>query len=71
MSKKVAVTQEELCKGCLLCTTVCPVGALLQVKRVNSKGYQLIEVDKEKCTGCSSCYRICPDYVFSIIEGVE
>ncbi len=71
MSKKIAVTKEELCKGCMLCTTVCPAKALQPVKRVNSKGYQLVEVIKENCTGCASCYRICPDYVFSIKEGVE
>ena len=68
MSKKLAFTDEVLCKGCLLCTTVCPVNALNATERVNQKGYQVVEVDKEKCIGCGNCYRICPDYVYQIQE---
>ena len=56
--------QEERCKGCLLCTTVCPAGIIVQSDRFNKQGYKVAEVpvsDMEKCTGCASCAMICPD----------
>ncbi|MFV0423032.1 4Fe-4S binding protein [Oleidesulfovibrio sp.] len=55
---------DERCKGCLLCTTVCPKEIIRQSSRFNRKGYKVAEVteeDMEKCTGCASCALICPD----------
>ncbi len=55
---------EERCKGCLLCTTVCPAGIVAQADHFNQSGYKVVEVkpaDMEKCTGCGSCALICPD----------
>lgn len=55
---------EERCKGCLLCTTVCPKEIIVQSERFNKSGYKVAEVteaDMEKCTGCASCAIICPD----------
>ena len=56
--------EEERCKGCLLCTTVCPAGIIIQSDHINKQGYKVAEVpgsDMEQCTGCSSCAQICPD----------
>ncbi|HHT50355.1 MAG TPA: 4Fe-4S binding protein [Eubacteriaceae bacterium] len=59
---------EERCKGCELCTTVCPVDiVLMDTKRINSKGYHpatVIEMDK--CIGCANCAMICPDMVITV-----
>lgn len=55
---------EERCKGCLLCTLVCPAGIIQQSSRFNQQGYKVAEVlpeNMEKCTGCTSCALICPD----------
>ena len=62
---------EERCKGCLLCTTVCPKGIISQADRFNTKGYKVAEVVAEKmdeCTGCASCALICPDYAIKVYK---
>lgn len=65
------VIEEERCKGCLLCTTICPVEIIVQADRFNTKGYKVAEVpdgDMEKCTGCASCAAICPDYAIRVFR---
>lgn len=60
---------EARCKGCLLCTTVCPAGILVQSPRFNQQGYKVAEVrpeDRDKCTGCTSCALICPDLAITV-----
>lgn len=60
---------EALCKGCLLCTTVCPVEIIVQSSRFNQQGYKVAEVpeaDRAKCTGCASCATICPDLAITV-----
>ena len=57
----------ELCKGCFLCVSVCPVGALSPSGVLGAKGYEIAKVDQEKCIQCGSCYRMCPDYVFEVL----
>ena len=63
--------QEDRCKGCLLCTTVCPVNIIVQSDRFNASGYKVAEVheaDKGKCTGCASCALICPDVAIKVYK---
>jgi 2-oxoglutarate ferredoxin oxidoreductase subunit delta len=59
---------EERCKGCELCTTVCPKNiVVMATDRINKKGYHpatVIEMDK--CIGCAFCARICPDVVIEV-----
>lgn len=65
---------EERCKGCLLCTTVCPVEIIVQADRFNQQGYKVVEVrpeDMEKCTGCASCAQMCPDYAIRVYRPVK
>jgi len=60
---------EERCKGCLLCTTVCPVQIITQSERINQHGYKVAEVPAESvasCTGCASCAQICPDVAIEV-----
>ncbi|MDF2532056.1 MAG: 2-oxoglutarate ferredoxin oxidoreductase subunit delta [Clostridia bacterium] len=59
---------ENKCKGCELCTTVCPVKIVLMDKeRINVKGYHPATVkEMEKCTACGSCAKICPDVVIKV-----
>lgn len=53
---------EERCKGCLLCTTLCPRNIIQSSGRFNHQGYTVVEVtEMDKCTGCGSCALICPD----------
>lgn len=53
----------ERCKGCGLCTTVCPKEIVkLQKEKMNSKGYfTAVCIDDSKCIGCAMCATMCPD----------
>ena len=59
---------ENKCKGCELCTTVCPVKIVTMDKeRINVKGYHPATVkEMDKCTACGSCAKICPDVVIRV-----
>lgn len=60
---------EEQCKGCLLCTVVCPKEIIRQSERFNHHGYKVAEVPEEKmeeCTGCASCATMCPDIAIRV-----
>jgi 2-oxoglutarate ferredoxin oxidoreductase subunit delta len=62
------IFDENRCKGCELCTTVCPSKIVVMDKdRINTKGYHPATVkEMDKCTGCASCARICPDVVIRV-----
>jgi len=52
----------EHCKGCLLCTTVCPKGILKKGDEFNCLGYYAVTLEGEdRCTGCALCAEMCPD----------
>jgi len=59
---------EERCKGCGLCTTVCPKNiVVIATDRINKRGYHPAAVSEmEKCIGCASCAKICPDVVIEV-----
>ena len=59
---------EELCKGCGLCTTVCPKNLLVLSKdKLNGKGYHPAEMtDESKCISCAFCATMCPDCVIEV-----
>ena len=63
------VINEDLCKGCSLCTVVCPKGDLVQMSdHFNAKGYRPSAfVDPEKkCIGCAFCAQTCPDVAIKV-----
>lgn len=59
---------ENRCKGCELCTTVCPTKIVVMDKdKINIKGYHPATVkEMDKCIACGSCARICPDVVIKV-----
>ncbi|MCT4605717.1 MAG: 4Fe-4S binding protein [Marinisporobacter sp.] len=59
---------ENLCKGCELCTTVCPVNiVVMDLKRINIKGYHPATVkEMDQCIGCGNCATMCPDLVITV-----
>lgn len=63
--------EEEKCKGCRLCVSVCPRKIIVMRDDViNKKGYHPAGIiEPEKCTGCSFCAIICPDCVITIGKG--
>jgi 2-oxoglutarate ferredoxin oxidoreductase subunit delta len=61
--------REDRCKGCLLCTEVCPSGIIQQSSRFNQKGYKVTEVTPDmmaECKGCAFCAMMCPDYAINV-----
>ena len=61
--------REDRCKGCLLCTEVCPTGIIQQSSRFNQKGYKVTEITPERmneCKGCAFCAMMCPDFCIDV-----
>ncbi|MBZ0310275.1 MAG: 4Fe-4S binding protein [Anaerolineae bacterium] len=69
MARGTILIDEERCKGCGLCPTVCPQEIIhLEPKKLNAKGYHpavLVDPDSS-CTGCAICAVICPDTCITV-----
>lgn len=68
MAKGRVIFQEDLCKGCNLCVTVCPTDVIaLDSVGLNAKGYHPAGVvNADKCIACMNCALICPDLVITV-----
>jgi 2-oxoglutarate ferredoxin oxidoreductase subunit delta len=73
MAKGKVIFAEDACKGCGLCTSVCPKGiVIMDETRLNAQGYNPAAVsDAEQCTGCASCALFCPDSVITVQRQVQ
>ena len=71
-TKGTILIDEDRCKGCELCTTVCPFDLIHIANHFNAKGYRPSTlVDPEgKCTGCTLCAKMCPDVAITVYRGV-
>ena len=66
MSARVTFNADR-CKGCELCTTVCPKHIIIMDTVTNRKGYHPATVkEMELCIGCASCAKICPDSIITV-----
>jgi 2-oxoglutarate ferredoxin oxidoreductase subunit delta len=67
-SQPEVIFDENMCKGCELCVTVCPTKILkLDTSRVNARGYfPAIVYNITLCSGCGSCAKFCPDSVITV-----
>ena len=63
---------EEKCKGCGLCVTVCPKNVLEIKDKVSPKGYfPAYQARPEDCIYCTTCCIMCPDVAISITKTEE
>ncbi len=64
---RVTVNQDR-CKGCGLCTTVCPKDIMaLDKNTINIKGYHPSHcINMDECIGCAFCATICPDVCITV-----
>ena len=63
------VIDNDKCKGCGLCVTVCPKNVLEISDKVNTKGYfPVFRARPEDCIYCAMCCTMCPDVAITISE---
>lgn len=62
------IVNADLCKGCGLCTTGCPLKIMrLSTEEMNRKGFFIAYVaEPERCTGCAMCATMCPDVAITV-----
>lgn len=68
MAKGKVTFNEDLCKGCGLCISVCPKQIISFNKKViNKNGYTPAFVENmDECIGCANCALMCPDSVIKV-----
>ncbi len=73
MAKGTIEIDEMRCKGCALCTTVCPKHLIQMASHFSARGYRpAILVDPEgQCTGCLLCATICPDVAITVYREIK
>ena len=74
MAKGTVIIEQDRCKGCALCPTVCPQNVIAIADDIlNARGYHPATlVDPEgKCTGCAICAVICPDVCITVYREVH
>ena len=64
----IMTVDENVCKGCGLCTVVCPKNIVeIDRTRLNQKGYNPAHVtDMSSCIACAMCGIICPDSAITV-----
>lgn len=63
------VVNEQKCKGCELCTVVCPKGIMALSTKINAAGYHPATcTDEAECIGCGFCGQICPDSAIEVYK---
>jgi len=68
-AKGKIIIDQELCKACELCITVCPDEAIRLSENLNDKGYHPAEFIKETCRGCALCAVMCPEVSIEVYRG--
>ncbi len=68
MARGKVTFNEDICKGCELCVSVCPKKIIsLNKNIINQKGYNPAYVtDQNECIACGNCAIMCPDSVIKV-----
>lgn len=73
MARGTITIDENCCKGCELCTSVCPKDLIHMAKYFSARGYRpatLVDAGGQ-CTGCLLCATICPDVAITVYREMK
>ncbi|PAF45130.1 4Fe-4S binding protein [Helicobacter sp. 11S02596-1] len=63
---------EDRCKGCDICVSLCPAGVLGMRLDANKVLGKIVEVaHPESCIGCLDCELHCPDFAIYVADRKE
>lgn len=70
MAKGKVTFDENRCKGCGLCVSVCPKNVLeIDLGKINAKGYSPAYAARiDDCIACGNCAIMCPDSVIGVVR---
>ncbi len=60
--------EKSKCKGCAVCSKICPTGAITM--QTDSKGELYAEINYSKCIYCNKCHTACPYKVVDVINPI-
>ena len=62
---------EDICKGCELCSSNCPQEVIIMnQERMTKRGYHPAEMIAAGCTGCGVCAIVCPEAAITVYREV-
>lgn len=63
---------ENRCKACEICVSVCPAGVLaMELEPKSTLGAMVRIKHPESCIGCGACELSCPDFAIYVAERSE
>lgn len=63
------VVNQERCKGCEVCVSVCPKKIMVLMDVINESGYHPAGCkDESACIGCAFCALMCPDGAIEVLK---
>ncbi len=63
------IIDEDICKGCGLCTITCPRTLLKLSDKTSNSGYNPATItSQDKCIGCALCAGMCPALAINVFS---
>jgi 2-oxoglutarate ferredoxin oxidoreductase subunit delta len=61
---------QQRCKGCEICISFCPKGAISLSDKLNASGFLPVRFnDGNDCTGCALCAIVCAEVAIEVYRG--
>jgi 2-oxoglutarate ferredoxin oxidoreductase subunit delta len=66
----VVTIDEKVCKGCILCSVICPAGLLEMVGEKKERKSHVRE-GQNNCMACACCEAICESGAIQVVSGYD